>query len=495
MPIALMRMLVDTASGITQQSADRAYLSGLDQVPWPCRSRLKDGELQIERTVNESGKFQIPFPVPGRGEMMLSTGTLMQRERPYQLEIELARGKLNQVRNQIAEWQAMGLLVSGQVEAALRKAIEQFSAAVTSQDTPAVAAQRARQAIVSAVEVGDLLADCYVEQALALRHRQMARLPTLLGLNLDHRLLPPTALAHLITTFNSVTVPLIWRHVEAIEGEFQWQIYDKQIEWFQSHNVHVSAGPLLRLDDRGLPDWLCLWEGDFDGLLSFAADYVTAVVSRYRGKVGMWHCAARVNVGDVMGLQEEQKMQLAVRTLEVARKLDPETPAIIRFDQPWGEYLRRADFDLSPLHFADALVRAGVQLGGIGLEINVGYFPSGTAMRDRLDFSRMLDLWSYLGLPLHISLTVPSGDQPDPKARSTSSPLAGAGHWTPEVQAAWVKRFVPLLFAKSYVQSITWNQFCDSDPHDYPHGGLFDAGNAAKPAFTALAALRKKHLH
>jgi GH35 family endo-1,4-beta-xylanase len=495
MPIALMRMLVDSASCITPQAADRAYLSGLDQIPWPCRTRLKDNELAIERGVSESGKLHIPFPVTGRGEMMISTGTLMQRDRPYQLEIELARGKLNQVRNQVAEWQSMGLVVTPQIEAAVQRVIEQFSAAVTSQEVPALAAQRAREAIAATVEVGELIADCYVEQALALRHRQMSKLPTLMGLRLDPRVLPATAIAQLLTAFNSVTVPLTWRNVEAGEGDYQWQVFDKQIEWFQSHGVQVCAGPLLRFDNGGLPDWLSLWEGDFEGLLQFAGDYVNAVVSRYRGKVGMWQCAARVNVGDMMGLQEEQKMQLAVRVLEVTRKADPETPAIICFDQPWGEYLRRLEFALSPLHFADALVRAGLQLGGIGLEINLGYYPAGSPPRDRLDFSRMLDLWSYLGLPLHLMLTMPSSDQPDPKARNPSAPQGGLGLWTPEGQAAWIKRFMPLFFAKSYVQTITWNQLCDSDPHEFSHGGLFDLSNAAKPAFAAIAQLRKRHLH
>lgn len=493
MPTAVMRMLVDPSSGISPKTAERAYVSGIDQIPWPSRSRLKDNELSIERSVSESGKVHVPFVVAGRGEVMLSTGTLMQRERPYQLEIELARGKLNQVRNQVAEWQALGLVVPQPVDAALRGAIEQFGAAVTVQDRPAEAADRARHAIAASLETADLVADCYIEQALAQRHRLTPRLPLLLGLRLEKRLLPQAALAHLMTAFNMVSVPLTWRNVEAIEGDFQWSIYDNQIDWFRAHGVYVAAGPLLQFDNLGVPDWLALWEGDFENLLHFAGEYVAAVVGRYRGKVAVWHVAARVNSGDVLGLQEEQKMQLAVRVLEVARKHDPQTPSVICFDQPWGEYLRKTDSALSPLHFADALVRSGLQLGGIGLEINLGYLPCGTSPRDRIDFSRMLDLWSMLGLPLHILLTVPSSDQPDPKARPGTSTNV-TGYWTPEAQAAWARRYLPIIFAKGYVQTVVWNQFCDADPHDYPHGGLFDAATAAKPAFTALAQLRKKHL-
>src|SRR3569623_235153 len=81
MPLALMRMLIDRESGITPSSADRAYMSGMDQIPWPCRTRLADGELQIERGVTESGRLQVPMRIEGRGELLLSTGTLMARDR------------------------------------------------------------------------------------------------------------------------------------------------------------------------------------------------------------------------------------------------------------------------------------------------------------------------------------------------------------------------------------------------------------------------------
>jgi hypothetical protein len=495
MPQAQLHLLVDSASGVTQQAAERAYLSGMDQIPWPCRSRLQDGRLTIDRNVTESGKFHIPFQVEGRGELMLATGTLMQRDRPYLLEIELARGKLNQVRNQLADWQGMGLTVPPAVEAALRKALAEFSVASTSPEDPARAAECARRAIALGVEAGELLAETYIEQAVAMRTRFSPQLPTLVATKLDHRLLPPAAMAHLQQTFNALNVPLVWRELETKEGEYRWPIYDKQIEWCHEQSVKVFGGPLLLLTDRGVPDWLCLWEGEFEQLLSLAADYVATVIHRYRGKVALWKCAARVNVAEVLSLQEEQKLQLAVRAIEVARQCDPTTPAIICFDQPWGEYLRHSESDLSPLHFADALVRAGLQLSGIGLEINVGYLPDGSTPRDRLDMSKMLDLWSYLGLPLHITLTVPSSEAMDPKSHSHSAPPPGASHWTPESQAAWVKRYLPLLMAKAYVHSITWNQLSDAEPHEYPHGGLFDATSVAKPTFTALASLRKKYLN
>jgi hypothetical protein len=48
-----------------------------------------------------------------------------------------------------------------------------------------------------------------------------------------------------------------------------------------------------------------------------------------------------------------------------------------------------------------------------------------------------------------------------------------------------------LALAKPAVRGVIWNQLCDSQPHDFPHGGLFDAGNQAKPALRKLASIRQ----
>ena len=100
------------------------------------------------------------------------------------------------------------------------------------------------------------------------------------------------------------------------------------------------------------------------------------------GKVHLWICAGRMNVPGAMDLTEEQRLKMTVDILDLTRSTDPRTPAIVSFDQPWAEYMGGQAFDLSPLHFADALVRAELGLAGIALEINFGYCPGGTWSRE-----------------------------------------------------------------------------------------------------------------
>jgi hypothetical protein len=126
------------------------------------------------------------------------------------------------------------------------------------------------------------------------------------------------------------------------------------------------------------------------------------------------------------------------------------------------------------------------------LEINVGYNPGGTLNRNLLDFSRVLDLWSIFGLPLWISIGIPSDTGDDPLARKKEA--AVLGDWTPSTQRAWIARYLPIALVKPYVQGITWNQLADSTPHDFPHGGMFDAHGKAKPALRTLSLLRQAML-
>ncbi|HWB07875.1 MAG TPA: endo-1,4-beta-xylanase [Pirellulales bacterium] len=496
MPTGLLRLVVPPASPFSPQLAEYAYMAGPDQIPWPSRTRVQNGELIVERTVSDSGKFHIPWPVEGHGRFMLSTATLMQRDRPYQLAVELARGKVNQVRNQIADWQSIGLVVPGRVEGAMHKALESLSQAVTAQHDPKKAASLAQTSIVLALDAADLLVASYTDQALAARHRSGQKLNTLLAANLGQHPLQMPLLAYYLKAFNAAQVPLAWRAIEASEGNYQWSTTDQQIAGCQEHGLTVCAGPLLRLDAAGMPDWLYLWEGDYDSILSLVTEFMEKVVSRYKGKVHLWQCAARVNVGEGLSLSEEQRLRLAARAVEVAQEIDPGTPLVVRFDQPWAEYMGRTAPDFSPLHFADALVRSGLKIAAVGIEVNMGYQPGGSYPRDRLEFSRLIDLWSYLGLPLHVSLAAPGGETVDSAARKGPSPVAQAlpGGWSPENQAGWIKHYLPVLMSKPAVHAIFWNQLVDGDAEEFPYGGLFDAAGNPKPALTALVGLRRKHL-
>lgn len=487
-----MRFRVFPTERITNEMIQQAYLSGIDRISWPVRASVADGELVLQRSVCDSANLHVPWPVKGRGEIALVSGSLIERPEPYLLPLELARGTIAQVRNQLSEWQMIGLSVPESVHANLATAVQRFSYATVAQADAATSASYAEVALVAALDAAELLAGAYAEQAIAVRRRLEGKRFALLGADLGTTLLDGHTSRAFLHSFSAAEVPISWRETETMEGQFTWVINDRQVEWCRAHRLKVLAGPLLLLDRRALPDWLSLFEDDFESVLEFAMSYVRAAVERYRGKVDYWICAGRVNDAEVLALSEQERLRLVVETIELIRSLDHDTPVLMSFDQPWAEYMRQQHSDFPPLHFADALVRSGLDLAGLMLEMNTGYYPGGTLLRHPLEFNRQLDAWGKLGLPLWLSLSAPSADHADPLAYRKAAILLGS--WTLSAQQAWADQFVPLALSKPAVHGVIWNQLRDSQPHDFPHGGLFDADSHAKPTLHTLSAIRHKHL-
>ncbi|MGO8690299.1 MAG: endo-1,4-beta-xylanase [Thermoguttaceae bacterium] len=484
-----MRFFIVAPEQISDDLVQQAYLTGVDRTPWPVRISREGDRLLLEREVSESANVHVPWWVEGHGLLTLSSGSLMEQSVPYFLPVELARGTLNQLRNQLFEWQAIGLVAPPAVGEKLAVALLALSWAAVRQDEPEVAAALSQDALRAALDASQLLAAAYAEQALAVRRRGTGKVAAVLGADLETSLLDAYTARQFLAAFNAAVVPISWRDVEASEGTFSWSVCDAQIQWCHTHGLKVCAGPLIHLDPRSLPDWLYLWEDDFDNLSASMSHFISAVVARYRGKVDLWQCAGRFNTAETLSLSEEEKLQLAATTIRAVQALDSQTPALISFDQPWSEYMDRREVDFPPLHFADALVRAGLGLNGLVLEINLGYQPGCTLPRTPLEFSRQLDYWSLLGLPLYVALGVPSGEGDDPLARRRLAVPPGC--WNLQAQQAWIARYVPLILAKPAVQGVLWSQLRDSVPHDFPHAGLLDERCHAKPALRALATIRQ----
>ncbi|HEY2882676.1 MAG TPA: endo-1,4-beta-xylanase [Pirellulales bacterium] len=469
--------LVPQADRVSPQAVETAYVCGRDRLPFIGQVSLgQTGELTVFREEDESGTFHILWPVPNRGIVLLSTATLVERLQPYHLPLELARGTLNRLRNLLADWLASNLVVPDAVRTAIGKALQMFIQSLAKQPAADLVAQLAEQSIAASLEGIDAMAAAIVEHIWQARQRHAQKMFPLFVGRLAGGVPEPPVAAAFTAAFNAAAVPFTWGQVEADEGRQDWSACDAQIQWCQANGLRIAGGPLLDLRRSSLPDWIYLWEGDFENLLSVAGDFIRAVVTRYRGKVHFWNAASRLISGDALNLDEEQKVRLAVRAVEVIRSLDPQTPVIVSFDQPWAEYMARRESDLAPLQFADALARADLGISGVGLEINIGSSTLATLPRDQLEFNTMLDHWGSLGLPLLVSVAVPSG-----------------GNFTAALQQQWLERFLPLLVVRPIVQAMIWNQLFDQGADDFPHTGLVDSRGQPKPAFQTVAAMRKQY--
>lgn len=448
--MGLMHFVLARRDRLLPHAIGRSYLAGADDVPWNASVLLTDEGILVDREENDSGCFWLPWQVDGHGSVMLGTGTLIERDQPYQLEVELARGMLNRMRNQLGNWQMAGMQIDDQIIQRTNEATRLFTQAAISQDNPERAADESQKSLVATLDLGAALATAYSQQVLAIRQRQTPKLAVLLGGNLEANLPDESLNQPICAAFNTAQVPCTWRIVEAEQGVRDWSIPEQQIAWCQYHNLRIYGGPMIRFEPRAVPDWMMLFDGDFENLADLSAEYVQTVVTRYRNRVNLWNCAAGLNTTDMFHLSEDQRLKLAARLIEAVRVADPRAPIVITFDQPWCEYLAKREMDLPPLHFADTLARAEIGLAGFAIEINLGSHESGTAPRDPLELSRQIDRWSSLGLPIIVQLSwqIPQGS-------------SGCG-----ALQSLVERTVPLLLAKQAVQGV----FLQSWPFSPPAG-------------------------
>ncbi len=165
-------------NNLTADTAERlrhAYLAlGFDHSPVPTRCDLAGDRLTVRNDRDESGWLNAAWDIPGAGRLVGATSTLMERAAPYRLLVELARGKVNQVRSQAAEWKHNGIAVRPEIEEQIRSATTAFGKAVLETDT-AESERHALQALGLAYEAAEAMVAVSVGQIFASRQQKEER--------------------------------------------------------------------------------------------------------------------------------------------------------------------------------------------------------------------------------------------------------------------------------------------------------------------------------
>ncbi len=473
----------------------KSFVTGLDRTASRLSVEIRKDLLLCQRSTTESGRLFAPWPIKGFGSTFIGTATLSERPEPYSLVIELARGKLNDLRNQLADWKQMGLRVPAELDQTIAESLRNFYQAALGRDQPAKAIPLAERCLVLASQAIDLLLETYVSQVLQNR-LTAGKLPTQLTIGLESDPSVSPWLAKAAQSFNTAQLNCSWKILAPTEGKHRWDDLDAQLVWATRQKLAIQAGPLIDLRPGSLPDWIWLWAGDFDAIQGMMVEVVRQTVARYRGKIPLWHLINRPGSSDILGMTEEDQIRLTAKLLQVARQADPAAQFLVGLDRPWAEWMASSQFQLGPLHLADYLARAELGMAGLALEIAPGYSSPGSHMRDLLEFSRLLDLYALLNYPLYITIVMPSASTADPNAdpHIHVEPDQWPSAPSEENQAAIAARWIALAVAKPFVRSVAWKQLDDSSPHQYPHGGLFRSDKKPKPLLEWLKGFRNELL-
>jgi hypothetical protein len=489
-------LLTGSASTEAAREMARGYVVGApDYMPWPTEIQVANGQVVVRRPVDDSGCICLPWRVPSHGLLLLSTATLIERPDPYLMGVELARGRVNILRNQAADWQMGGLSLGPELTNRIQESSIAFAHAVCRQDAATEAGELADTAIQQAIDAGQALVQTYVDQVFETRQQRQGRLATAWTVGLNGPVPNAEQTALIKKTFNCVRIPFPWSQIEATEGTYTWDQIDDLMQWARTNDLPVIAGPLVDFSPRGVPTWLEKWNGDLQSLANFLYDYVETALRRYNAQIRIWQITAGSNCSSILSLGEDRLLWLTLQLLEMARQVDNELHLIVGIAQPWGEYLAWEERTYSPFVFADTLLRSKAQITCLDLELVMGVTARGSYLRDTLEISRLMDLYALLGLPLRVTLGCPSASTADPHAPDYEIQARGAGpEWSPELQAAWGRQIGTLAACKPFVEGVSWTHWTDAEPHVFPHTGLLDTGNVAKPVLAEIQKVREQHL-
>ncbi|MDY7110235.1 MAG: endo-1,4-beta-xylanase [Planctomycetota bacterium] len=462
-----------------------AHLLGPDDLVLRGKIAFKDGRIVCKTRESQAAALSLQYDAGRMGRLMLQTCLLPPRKKPYILSVELARHRIKMFIAKSEEWQMFDLSEDHPAMRHWEQARQGLTAALTA-DNPVKADRAARAALNRAIEATERLALAHAEILL---HRRYATRPAS-SVTLGVRIWPESEgkeLKELIASnFDLLIIPLRWKDLEVEEGVYNWERVDRWMEWAGAEGKPIVAGPLLDFSRRALPEWMYVWQHDYDTCRDLVYEYMERVVHRYRGLVGMWNIASGLNVNENFEFTPVQILDLARTASLLVRQSRKGARTMIELREPFGEHGANRRRSIPPLTFVDQLVQGGVKFDALGVQLLFGQQDSGRASRDLAQISSLLDKFFLLETPVLVSaLGVPS--QPiDEEGGWWHEP------WSPDVQSRWIARLFPVAMSKPFVESIFWTDLVDHDEAALPKAALIDESGRARPAFARLTGMRKR---
>ena len=249
-------------------SLDGAYLIGSDHVPIRAEFEFADGELICHKRAQGPSALNILWPVKGMGSIMLETTRLPERDRPYNLHLELARAQLMRLCQKREDWGLFDIDNIEHIERGFQQSQDLLIESIKSGSMEG-AAKIGNDVLRTALPVGEQMCLFHAGMFLTRRRQQGQLGRRLFGCQINPKNKDDLYRKRLINAFDFAYLPTSWRNIEPKQGEFDWDDLDEWFDWLGKHRIPIKAGPLVSFDELRLPDWLYIYEHDFEAIRDF----------------------------------------------------------------------------------------------------------------------------------------------------------------------------------------------------------------------------------
>ncbi len=472
-----------------------AYVFQQDGIPVRADLAFADGQINCLKRVGGPCGLALLWEAGAPGTLMLPTTRLPDRKQPYILNLELARARVKQLVQKREDWGLFDYEAAGALGAQYEAVRQKFVRALQA-PTPVEAADCADECLAAGIRLGEKMSLFHADVFLRRRRASSAGRVMSFGCRVDLPSSNDRFRERLLEVADFISLPTSLKLVGPKERTYRWEQIDDWVNWAFAHGRPIHAGPLVSFDPTDVPDWLYIWEHDYEALREILYEHIQRVLERYERKVRVWRVASGLHAYNSFNLTFEQIMELTRMSCSLVKKLAPRSVVIVDLVLPWGEYYARNQRTIPPLLYADMAVQSGIKFDGFGLQLYMGVPRDGLYVRDLLQVSSLLDEFLGFGVPLHVSaVQAPSDVVPDAwDAWGGRAPVSEGGRWhhdwNPRLQAEWLQAFCRVALSKPYVESICWRDLADYEGHYLPHGGLCRNDLAPKLAFRELRNFR-----
>jgi hypothetical protein len=465
-----------------------AYLFGTDGISIRrAKITFADGGIECVRPNLETAGLALLWPIEGFGRVLLPTTCLPERDRPYVLNVELARAKLMQITNRREDWSFFDGLEG--MEEISKESQELFIKAIQSLREPAAAARLADAALRNATVYSEKLAVRQGKSVFDRRRRSHGLGRGCLGCRLDpNQVAKSQYLDRALEYFTAVTLPINWARVEPRQGHFDFSLTDNCMMALNRRKVAISAGPLLHFTEEHLPDWLLRSGVGFEKMRELAYQFVSKVVARYAQVVHRWYVISGLNAFNQFNFNFEQILEMTRAANMAVRAAGSRAIRIVEVSSPWGEYYATTPNSIPPFVYMDMVVQSGTSFDAFGLQMRFGKDETGMHLRDMMQISSLLDQFAPIAKPLYVT----DVEVPSENGKGKFNPeTAGVWHrkWDQTRQSQWLERFYKIALSKPYVEAVNYGSLADGDGGVIAHSGLLSEALESKESFGSLKRL------
>ncbi len=469
------------------------------------------------------------------GCLVLRTCLLPERDRPYLLSLELARHRIMFFLNKLEDWALFDLPTEDPILTQFEQARQTFTRALVAEGigrdadskspsghTPE-ADRLAWEALVLAIDAGEQLAlrnaardmtprlrgETYAEAVEAYINASGDKPPpnvpiivqNSLGVTLPGRpvigcTVSPARCSDALqrcvaASCDFINLPMRWVDLEPEEGAYTFVGTDRWIEWaIRKAKLPVFAGPVIDFRSADIPEWIYIWENDYETLRELVYEHVKAIVTRYRRTVSRWTIVSGLHVNSNFRMSYEQIMDLTRLCVLLVKKLQPSAKVMVEIDEPWGEHYAISRQSIPPTLYADTVSQAGIPADAFGVRLMMGMPSPGCATRDLMELSAVLDRYAALERPIMVTACAcPSAPLPIAEDKQDTDPGFWREPWSDHMQTAWLANVASVVLAKPFVQGLCWSELADA-PGTPAGVGLVSASGVPKPSLDRLASIR-----